>query len=88
MGLAESARGGRKRRFFEFCCGYDVYTDWEGLFGLFGGLRRCVGGYGELQWEEWRKIALERYEDDQGVLQLMVCDVEVQELADAGEDNG
>lgn len=70
--LAESVRGGRARRFFEFCCEYDVYTDWEGFKGLFEGLRRCVGGYGELEWEEWRKVVLERYREDGGVLQLMV----------------
>ncbi|THY80462.1 hypothetical protein D6C92_10615 [Aureobasidium pullulans] len=70
--LAESVRGGRTRRFFEFCCGYDVYTDWEGFKRLFGGLRRCVGVYGELEWEEWRKIVLKRYKEDRGVLQLMV----------------
>ncbi|TIA34294.1 hypothetical protein D6C78_06949 [Aureobasidium pullulans] len=70
--LAESVRGGRKRRFFEFCCGYDMYTDWEGFKGLFEGLRRCVGVYGELEWEDWRGIALERYEEDEGVLRLMV----------------
>ncbi|KAG2167872.1 hypothetical protein JADG_007611 [Aureobasidium aubasidani] len=76
MGLAECVRGGRKRRFFEFCCGYDMYTDWEGFKGLFGGLRRCVGGYGELEWEDWREIALERYKEDEGVLQLVVDEQE------------
>ncbi|THV78464.1 hypothetical protein D6D29_07647 [Aureobasidium pullulans] len=72
MELAESVRGGRKRRFFEFCCGYDMYTDWEGFKGLFGGLRRCDDVYGELEWEEWRKVVLERYKEDEGVLQLVV----------------
>jgi hypothetical protein len=62
---------GRLQDRFAFCCGYDL-ADWDGFLGLFRGLRDAVGVDGGLEWDEWRSVALERYEKDAG-LQLLLA---------------
>ncbi|KAJ3579493.1 hypothetical protein NPX13_g1070 [Xylaria arbuscula] len=68
--LAQSVLTGRLQHRFNFCCGYDL-SDWEGFLGLFKGLREAVGIDGELSWDDWKSVALERYRDDE-CLQLLL----------------
>ncbi|KAF3482195.1 uncharacterized protein GIQ15_04954 [Arthroderma uncinatum] len=70
--LANIVRSGRIQHHFAFCCGYDFITDWDGFLGLFKGLRRALGGTdGELDWDDWRKMALDRYSDDENLKALI-----------------
>jgi hypothetical protein len=64
--LAQAVENGRVQHFYAFCCGYDL-SDWKGFLGLFRGLRDAVSVDSGLDWEEWRKVALERYRDDHGL---------------------
>lgn len=68
--LAQSVWNGRLQHRFAFCCGYDL-ADWDGFVGLFRGLREAIGVDGGLDWDEWKRIALDRYKDDSG-LQLVL----------------
>lgn len=56
-------RNGRLLHRFRFCCGYDL-DDWEGFLGIFGGLLKGLGITEDLHWETWRAEALERYQSD------------------------
>ncbi|KAI5240868.1 hypothetical protein E4T42_08224 [Aureobasidium subglaciale] len=69
--LAKVVREGKKRNFFDFCSAFDERADWEGWMGVFKGLRKCVGVDDGLEWDEWKQIALKRYENDDGVKQLL-----------------
>jgi hypothetical protein len=71
--LAGYVRGGRLHHRFAFCCGYDL-TDWSGFLGLFRGLRKAVGVDMDLEWEEWKRVALERYCDDAGLKQVLAME--------------
>ena len=68
--LARFVWDGRLQHRFAFCCGYDL-ADWDGFLGLFRGLRDAVGVDGDLGWDEWRSVALERYEEDAGLQSLL-----------------
>jgi len=70
LGLAQVVRDGRLQHRFAFCCGYDL-SDWKGFLGLFRGLRDAVGVDHGLDWEEWRRVALERYRGDEGLKCLL-----------------
>jgi hypothetical protein len=39
--------------------------------GLFRGLRKVVDVDADLEWEEWKVVALERYRDDVGLQQIL-----------------
>ncbi|KAI5195297.1 hypothetical protein E4T38_09130 [Aureobasidium subglaciale] len=69
--LAKVVREGKQSLFFDFCCAFDGRTDWEGWMGVFKGLRKCVGVDDGLNWDEWKQITLKRYENDDGVKQLL-----------------
>ncbi|EEQ32320.1 hypothetical protein McanMca71_006412 [Microsporum canis] len=70
--LANIVSSGRIQHHFEFCCGYDLVTDWDGFLGLFGGLRRALGGVdGGLDWRGWRERALIKYNEDEGLRTLI-----------------
>lgn len=68
--LANFVRNGRLQHRFTFCCGYSP-ADWNGFIGLFRGLRDAVRVDEGLEWDEWKKVALQRYKDDAG-LQLLL----------------
>jgi len=68
--LAEHVRNGRVQHFFDFCCGYGL-EDWDGFLGLFKGLRCAPGVDAGMEWEEWKAVALRRYEVDQGLRALL-----------------
>ena len=68
--LANAVREGRLQHRFTFCCGYDL-ADWKGFLSLFKGLRHAVQIDQELWWEEWKKMALERYQGDDGLKHLL-----------------
>ncbi|KAJ0423286.1 hypothetical protein BJY00DRAFT_310416 [Aspergillus carlsbadensis] len=68
--LARFVRDGRLQHRFAFCCGYDL-ADWEGFLGLFRGLRDAVGVDEGLEWDEWKAVALQRYNDDSGLQMLL-----------------
>lgn len=68
--LAQAVRNGRLQHRFAFCCGYDL-SDWKGFLGLFKGLRDAVSIDQGLEWEEWKQIALERYQSDGGLRFLL-----------------
>jgi hypothetical protein len=61
--LAEIVRNGRLLHRFQFCCGYD-FADWEGFLGLFQGLRKALKKDADLNWEDWKRSALQRYSSD------------------------
>jgi hypothetical protein len=68
--LGDHVRHGRVHHRFAFCCGYDL-SDWSGFLGLFRGLRKVVDVDADLEWEEWKVVALERYRDDVGLQQIL-----------------
>ncbi|KAH7010716.1 hypothetical protein B0J12DRAFT_751417 [Macrophomina phaseolina] len=68
--LAQIVREGRLHHRFMFCGGYDL-EDWRGFLGLFHGLRKLVGADDSLDWDAWKKVALERYRDDDGLQTLL-----------------
>lgn len=55
---------------FSFCCGYDL-ADWSGFLGLFLGLRNAVKVDAGLDWEDWKAVALRRYQEDAGLQSLL-----------------
>ncbi|KAH8169879.1 phosphotransferase enzyme family protein [Sarocladium implicatum] len=61
--LARYVWNGRLQHRFAFCCGYDL-ADWDGFLGLFRGLRDAAGVDEGLEWDEWKTVALQRYQDD------------------------
>lgn len=69
-GLAQHVLDGRLQHRFAFCCGYDL-SDWKGFLGLFAGLRDAVGVDGGLGWDEWKAVALRRYADDAGLVEVL-----------------
>ncbi|KAG8420711.1 hypothetical protein J3458_002644 [Metarhizium acridum] len=69
--LAQFVCNGRLQHRFAFCCGYDL-ADWDGFLGLFRGLRAAVAVDEDLEWNEWKAVALDRYKDDSG-LQLVLA---------------
>ena len=64
--LAQSVWNGRVQHQFAFCCGYNL-SDWDGFTGLFRGLREAVGVDVGLEWNEWKIMALNRYQEDAGL---------------------
>ena len=62
--LAAYVRAGRLQHRFAFCCGYNLAADWSGFLGLFRGLRDAAKVDGGLDWDEWKALALERYNED------------------------
>lgn len=68
--LAQAVRNGRLLHRFAFCCNYDL-TDWDGFLGLFKGLRDVAAVDASLEWDDWKTIALKRYEDDKGLQALL-----------------
>ncbi|KAI0871249.1 hypothetical protein GGS24DRAFT_472212 [Hypoxylon argillaceum] len=71
--LAGCVRQGRLQHRFAFCSGYDL-EDWDGFLGLFRGLREAVGIDDGLDWDGWKRGALRRYEDDDGLRWLLRVD--------------
>ncbi|KAI9838552.1 MAG: hypothetical protein M1819_004861 [Sarea resinae] len=68
--MASAVRIGRTRQLFDYCCIGDL-ADWEGFIGLFKGLRQALKSGEDLSWDEWKKIALQRYQRD-SQLQLLL----------------
>lgn len=62
--LASHVRKGRLQHRFAFCCGYDLAGDWSGFLGVFRGLREAIQVDHGLDWDEWKKVALCRYSED------------------------
>jgi hypothetical protein len=69
--MARAVREGRVHHQVAFLCTLDFCLSFEDLLGLFKGLRRSVGVDGENSWEEWRKVAIERYEDDDRLREIL-----------------
>ncbi|KAL9083859.1 MAG: hypothetical protein Q9159_005535 [Coniocarpon cinnabarinum] len=69
--LAQCVRNGRLQHFYEFCSQYTFSWDWDGFQGLFRGLRDALRIDAGLDWESWKKVALDRYSDDKD-LQLVM----------------
>ncbi|KAI9839443.1 MAG: hypothetical protein M1819_002068 [Sarea resinae] len=67
--MASAVQNARIRQWFEFCCGYDP-SDWKGFLGLFRGFRRAVKRDEDLSWDEWKKVALQRYQNDRHLQRL------------------
>ncbi|KJZ71636.1 hypothetical protein HIM_08948 [Hirsutella minnesotensis 3608] len=68
--LARFVQDGRVQHRFAFCCGYNL-MDWDGFLGLFRGLRDAVGVDNNLDWDDWKAVAIQRYKSDLGLLQLL-----------------
>lgn len=68
--LADYVKSGRPHHRFAFCCGYDL-ADWTGFLGLFQGLRNVLNIDAGLEWNDWKKVALERFHDDAGLQQVL-----------------
>ena len=68
--LAAYVRNGRLLHRFSFCNGYDL-GDWKGFLELFQGLREAVVVDVGLDWDEWKAVALKRYENDTGLQSLL-----------------
>lgn len=68
--LAHHVKSGRSLHRFAFCCGYDL-ADWNGFLGLFQGLRNIGKVDTDLEWHEWKEMALERFRDDVGLQQAL-----------------
>ncbi|RDA95140.1 hypothetical protein CP533_1869 [Ophiocordyceps camponoti-saundersi (nom. inval.)] len=68
--LARFVKDGRVQHRLDFCCGYNL-MDWDGFLGLFRGLRDAVGMDNDLDWDDWKAVALQRYKNDLGLLQLL-----------------
>ncbi|TID06597.1 hypothetical protein CH35J_000501 [Colletotrichum higginsianum] len=64
-------RRGRLQHRFAFCCGYDLAADWSGFQGLFRGLRDAAKVDEGLGWEDWKAVAMRRYEEEAGLQQLL-----------------
>ena len=75
--LANAVKSGRLQHFFSFCCGYDL-ADWKGFLGLFRGLRDAAGMDGGIEWDEWRALAVRRYQYDEGLQTLFKADTETE----------
>jgi hypothetical protein len=69
--MAKCVREGRVHHQFAFLCTLDFCLSFEDLVGLFKGLRRSVLVDHEYEWEEWRKVALERYGHDDGLREML-----------------
>jgi hypothetical protein len=69
--LAAAVRKGRVQHRFAFCCGYNLDADWQGFLGLFRGLRDAIGVDAGMDWDEWKRTALQRYEADEGLMTLL-----------------
>ena len=70
MDMAAIVRNGRLQHRFTFCCGYDL-ADWDGFLGLFRALRDAVNIDAGLGWDEWKRVALDRYISDPGLKSLV-----------------
>ncbi|KAI4765208.1 hypothetical protein E4T52_02539 [Aureobasidium sp. EXF-3400] len=62
--MAKCVREGRVHHQFAFLCTLDFCLGFEDLLGVFEGLRGSVAVDHEYEWDEWKKVALERYGDD------------------------
>lgn len=69
--LAAAVRNGRVQHRFAFCCGYNPDADWQGFLGLFSGFRDAIGVDAGMDWDEWKRTALQRYEADEGLRTLL-----------------
>lgn len=69
--LAKYVREGKIHHRFAFCCGADFLRWEEDFLGLFKGLRSLVGVDADLDWDEWKEVALDRYAEDEGLQQVM-----------------
>ncbi|KAK5998446.1 hypothetical protein PT974_00825 [Cladobotryum mycophilum] len=70
--LADYVLNGKLQHRFNFLCGYDFNLDWDGFKGIFKGLRKLVDEEdGPVEWEEWKRKALEEYSDDVGLKKLL-----------------
>ncbi|KAJ5602065.1 hypothetical protein N7510_011599 [Penicillium lagena] len=68
--LGAVVRNGRLIHRFRFCCGYDL-ADWEGFLGIFAGFLGAMGITSDFHWETWKAEALERYENDHQLQQVI-----------------
>lgn len=57
---------------FSFLLGYEFYDeDFVAFTTMFDGLRKVFGLDGDLTWENWQTVALERYSDDNRLQALL-----------------
>ncbi|KAJ5901451.1 hypothetical protein N7495_001979 [Penicillium taxi] len=68
--LGQIVRNGRLLHRIQFCCGYDL-DDWDGFVGLFFGLLKMLGIEENLNWENWKAKALESYQEDSQLKELL-----------------
>lgn len=69
--LAAAVSKGRVHHRFDFCSGYNLDDDWKGFLGLFKGFRDAIGVDTGMDWDEWKRTALQRYEADEGLRTLL-----------------
>jgi hypothetical protein len=69
--MAKAVREGRVHHQLAFLCTLDFCLSFEDLLGLFKGLRRSFLVDHEYEWEEWRKVALERYGHDDRLREML-----------------
>lgn len=70
-GIAEIVRNGRLHHQFAFCCTFDLGFSFEDLLGLFKGLRSTTEIDHRWDWEEWKEFALERYNQDDRLKEIL-----------------
>jgi hypothetical protein len=69
--MAKCVRQGRVHHQLAFLCTLDFCLSFEDLLGLFKGLRRSVLVDYEFEWEEWKTVAVERYDHDDRLRDIM-----------------
>ena len=68
--MAEHVLKGMVHHRFDFCCGLDQ-EGWSTFEPLFQGLRDLLDVDAGMDWDQWKRIALERYKDN-GELQMIL----------------
>lgn len=69
--VAKCVREGRVHHQIAFLCTLDLCIPFEDLIGLFNALRKSLRVDDEHEWEDWKKIALQRYSDDKRLRDIL-----------------
>lgn len=68
--MAEAVRKGRVQHSFAWWRRIDFYN-WRDFLDIFRAIRNAVGVDEELEWEEWRERAMERYGEEEELRKLI-----------------